>query len=268
VRSESQLITHCTSNMSIQRVAIALNNMGVSLLERGCYDLARETFQDAVCVMKEVFASSSRQQEEPGKRPLSASTLDDKLQKASCNLSHTSSFEAAHNSKIDLCVLTEEESATVIGAALCQELLSASSLTTTFLVRMEGKLDQGCASHLDISSSIILYNYGNAYKCLATTAETAACAKQFCQGAFQLFQLSHSLLEKTNLQDDDEGDLELFVPIMSILILQNLVSFALILGMECEAQTYYSQLLHQQEYLKEVMDLLLVASIQIAAAAA
>jgi hypothetical protein len=255
--------------MPLQRaytVAIALNNMGVSLLERDCYEQAMETFQDAVCVMKEISTSSSRQQEEPRKRPtISASILDAKLQKASCNLSRTS-FEA-HNSKINFCVLTEEESAAVIGAALGQELSSASSSTTTFLVRMEGKLDQGCASHLDIASSIILYNYGSAYKCLATIAETAYCAKQFCQGAFQLFRLSHLLLEKTNLQDDNEGDLELFVP-MSILILQSLVSFALILGMECEAQTYYSHLMYQQEYFKEGMYLLLAASIQIAAAAA
>jgi hypothetical protein len=46
---------HCNTKDYDARAAIALNNTGVSLMERGAYQLAVETFKDSVAVMQRVL---------------------------------------------------------------------------------------------------------------------------------------------------------------------------------------------------------------------
>jgi hypothetical protein len=232
------------STTSMQRaytVAIALNNLGVSLLERDSYPEAKEAFQDAISVMMEISAKCEEQKMST-KRSLSSSTLDAKIRKASYNLSNCAAVK--DDSKIKFCVFTKEESAAVTGAALQDENMFYDS-STTFLIRIEKTIHDCENSGVDLESSIILHNYGNVYKCLATTANTSACAKELCQGAFRLFQLSYSLLGR-----DEEGS-----PPISILILRSLACFASTLGMDREAKAYYSHMLNLKDSFLEMYDL-------------
>jgi hypothetical protein len=233
-------------------VAIALNNAGVSLLERGYYNEAMEAFQDAVSVMKEISATSP-QQKISRKRLLSSSVLDAKLRKADCNLSVC---DAVNDSNMTFCVLTEEESEAVIGVAL-QDITTFFDYPTTFLIRIEKSMLNCDNTNVDVDSSIMLHNFGSVFKCLAFTAPSAACAKQYCQDSFKLFQLSYSLLQR-----DEEGSLP-----VKILILRSLFSSASVLGMECEAEAYYSEMLDLHDYFLE-LTYFLDQSHQISAAAA
>jgi hypothetical protein len=197
---------------SLQRehtVAIALNNVGVSLLERGSYHESMEAFRDAVSVMNEISATS-HQQKISRKRPISSSALDAKLRKANYSLSVC---DPVQDSNMTFCVLTEEESESVIGVAL-QDETTFFDYTTTFLIRIEKSMLNCENTNVDLQSSIMLQNFGSVFKCLAFTAPSAACAKQYCKDSFKLFQLSYSLLKR-----DIEGSLP-----VSILILRSLFS--------------------------------------------
>jgi hypothetical protein len=242
-------------SITLQRAytaAIALNNVGVSLLERGSCLQAREAFLDAMNVMKEISIICAEQVS--GKRPLAFSTLDAKLHKASCNLANCVAVK--DDLRMNFCVLTEEESPAVIAAALQDENMFFNS-STTFLIRIEKSMRDGEISDVDIESSIILHNFGNVYKCLATTATTASCAKELCEGALKLFEFSFSLLRK------HDGD---YLPV-SILILRSLASFASGLGMEYEAESHYSHMLELEDYFLQT-DYMFVESSESAAAAA
>jgi tetratricopeptide (TPR) repeat protein len=245
------------SNTSLQRaytVAIALNNMGVSLLERGSYHQAMETFQDAISVMEEISASFS-EQEMSRKRALNFSTLDAKLRKATYNLAKCDAVK--DNSDMNFCVLTEDESPAVVAAALQDESMFFDS-STTFLIRIEKSIRDCEISEVDFESSIILYNFGNVYNSLATTAPSTACANELCEGAFNMFELSYELLQNSNEES---------LPV-SILILRSLAAFALTtLGIACEAEAYYSYMLDRVDSFLEIA-YLLVDSSEIAAAAA
>jgi hypothetical protein len=238
-------------------VGITLNNMGVYLLEHGCYDAALEAFRDAINVMREISSISEQKETETEteteERPL-FSTLDGKLHKANYNLAHC---DASKRAEMDVCVLTEEESAPVIGEALQEENLFFNS-STTFLIRIEKSVSDCKSEDVALDSSIILYNYGSLYKCLACNATTAACAKQNYQGAsLRRFELSYLLLER---------DEECSLPVL-ILILRGIISLSSMLGMKRKAEAYYSQMLNIQDLFLE-MHSFLHESIQISAAAA
>jgi hypothetical protein len=206
-----------------------------------------EAFQDAISVMREI--STTTQQTVTGEWSL-FSTHDEKLHKANYKLAHCDASNGAENA----CVLAEEESAPVIGVALQDENAFFNS-STTFLIRIETPISDCKSEDVDLDSSIILYNYGSLYNCLAFTATTASCTKQTYQGALRLFELSHLLLQRRE---------ECSLPIL-IFILRGLVSIASMLGMKREAEAYYAHMLNVQESFLLEMQYFLPESIQIRA---
>jgi hypothetical protein len=234
-------------------VAITLNNMGVYLLERGCCDAAMEAFRDAISVMREISPTTEQKETETEERPL-FSILDAKLHKANYNLAHCDTSKRAG---MDVCVITEEESAHVVGEAL-QDEHSFFNSSTTFLIRIEKSISDCKSEDVNLDSSIILYNYGSLYKCLAFTATTAACAKQNYQGAsLRLFELSHLLLER---------DEEFSLPVL-IFISRGLVGISTMLGMKRAAETYYSHMLDSKDLFLEKHSFLKESVLTSAAAA-
>jgi hypothetical protein len=231
-------------------VAIMLNNMGIYLLEHGCYSEAMAEFQDAISVMREI--STTTQQIVTGELPL-FSTLDEKLLKANYNFAHC---DASKDTDMQFCVLTEGESAPVIWEALQDENTFFNS-STTFLIRIEKSIRDCKSEDVKLDSSIILHNYGSLCQCLTNTATTAAVCAEKSYQALRLFELSYSLLQR---------DEECALPIL-ILILRGLVNTTSMLGMKRESDAYYSYILDAQGYFL-ARHCFLHESIQISAAAA
>lgn len=255
------IMTFLNSTEQFYMGAVALNNSGVSLLERNCYRQAMDVFNDAVAVMR-VIASPQEPQVGVHRRSASCDIdLDAKLANATYQITHA---VPACSKPGQFCTFTEEESAAVIGAALQQDgtaLLNPEA--TIYLVRIEmrGRSIRDCdMSNVDLESSIILANFANSYKCLASVATSVETAMQYVAGAYRLFELSHSLIQS---QRENE---EYYVP-MSIHITGNLIGFAAMLGMDAEAEHFYDELLDLQECLAEI-DCIVSTSSQIAAAAA
>ena len=208
--------------------AIALNNVGVSLLERHSYDHALEAFNEAVMTMRKVVSEDRT----PGAVDFCPVALGASLQKARHNLRTCISFRS--DPHLNVVVLNEEEKEKLIDLVL-QE---GSSLPITPLIRIElqGRSLRDLVENPNVNhdSSIILYNYGRCCKCLAWVASTAYSAEHYYCSAFHLLELSHALLNGSQDKMDDTSstvDEVENLPI-SILILHSLSSVAMILGME------------------------------------
>jgi hypothetical protein len=101
----------------------------------------------------------------------------------------------ATTSPMPFCVLTDEDSAVVVAAALRDENMFFAS-STTFLIRIEKSIRDCEISDVDLESSIILHNLSNVYKCLAITATTPASAKEICQAALKIYELSYAIFRR------------------------------------------------------------------------
>jgi hypothetical protein len=140
---------------------IALNNIGISLLERNCVNQARETLQDAVEVMK-------------GRSSLVV--LD---------AAHRRLAAPKYCSKVNLRVLSDDLSS--VGSGGCSSSTSSSILldphsTDLYAIRLDVHASQDI--DIDLLSSIVLYNCGVAFLCVAKTHASMSSV------AMKLFALS------------------------------------------------------------------------------
>jgi hypothetical protein len=220
-----------TSLQKAYTAAIALNNMGVSLLERRCYRQAMEAFSDAMTVMREISMlhkePSNMVYKRPSLRP--SYTNDAKLQKAIYNLAHCQrDVDPDHksDSHINFCVLTERGCTAVIGSALQDESIFKSSTTFLIRVELERKSIHDCLDRdRAFESAIILHNLGNAYKCLASVATSASTAKKNLESSLKIFELSYSVLQNEWSPELDQ-ELSSQVLHISILVLRSITIFA------------------------------------------
>jgi hypothetical protein len=259
-----------TSFQRAYTTAIALNNMGVSLLERRCYNQAVDAFGDAVTVMRKVFRYSQGSPAKASKprRLCGPSTLDFMLQKARYNLANCQrDFDSGQksDSQMNFCIITEEGFAAVIRTVLQDTDTFASSKTFLVRIELEGKSILECENREpEFEAAIILHNFGNLYMCLASTATSSARTRQHSQSAIGLFELSHTVLK--NYYSEDHEFLGQVLPV-SILVLRSLVILTSFLGMESDEQAYYSDILDLQDFFLEVEDAL-AGQIHMPAAAA
>ncbi len=245
--------------------AVALNNIGVSLVQRHSFRPAIAAFNDALAIMRDI---SRYAVEESGKslhpRALgSISTTGEKLRRARQDLaSSIGSSVGKPGGEIDFCLLTENEAATVVVEALKSQ--SVFTKNTCFLIRIES-YDADELVELDLESSVILQNYGNVYKCLALLSEPNK-ARQHSENAFKLFNLAFSLLRGQCEDDMDEDVPSKYLPI-SILILRSLVAFAAILELNEQAKVFDSQMSDFRDLFLEVEGFLAESKCITAAAA-
>jgi len=207
------------------RGVVALNNMGVLLLERKAYQEAMETFQDAVSVMHWVSPAQARKhallkQKNGGAASsyLSLSDIDNKLQKS------VQRFAAATTSlpkdRDDAC--SSQPLVPVVNVE-CLDILSYSSslfegqrsiilndestaTTTTKVhpIRIEGTDDfllSSCFDQrdADLQSATILYNFGLSHKCLAY-ANDAGTANSNNDNQTRKSSCTLSTMQKQNYQ--------------------------------------------------------------------
>jgi len=218
--------------------ALALNNVGVSLLRRQCYQPAKHAFHSALQAIREVSSSVLQDGQY-----ISSPHFEAVLQSS---YTHLSQSAVADDAKIR--VITEEESANVISSFVQEPNFLDSS--TNFLIRIEceGKSIQDCRNRdMVMESSIIMYNYGMLYKCIASTEATTEITLQRVKKASELFRLAFGVLQ--NPCQDYYGVLEMLA--FSILVLCCLADCAFLLGLETEEKEYHLKMIELREYLSE-----------------
>jgi hypothetical protein len=166
-----------------RRAAIALNNMGVSLLERRAYRQGMETLKDAIFVTMQRVISSQGLCETPN----STSYAEAKVHRASKRMANPQPISSAisidvvsqsatfsHRSYPSDSVL-HEGSSSIRGSPL--------RIEATDLVSLEDR-------DSDLESSIMLYNFGLAKLCMAKLVKTPI---KLQEGALKLFKMAYSL---------------------------------------------------------------------------
>jgi hypothetical protein len=237
------------------RAAIALNNMGVSLLERRAYRQGMETLKDAVLVMKRVLRPASISQGF-GKTPNSACNAEAKIHRASKRMAtpqpivpSTVSIDAishgatvSHRSKVH--------------RGSSYPLSSPLRIEATDLVSREDR-------DSDLESSIMLYNFGLAHLCMATLAKTPI---KFREGALKLFNMAYSVF--AILCDQVGHGIREDMVLLAAATLDNIVALLTQMGKHSEANASDQELARLGRAIQEFQGRNPLLEDQIAAAAA
>lgn len=161
------------SSQQVLTKIIALNNLGVSLLERRCYEQASVTLKDTVALLKASVKETHL---------LAEKKLHEALQR-------TNQPKPSRKS-VNLEVIASNS------------ILSRTEFCSSRVVALQVEdLDYTKIGH-EVTSAIIFHNFGVSYYCLSKiSSRQAKCAAgkpcKYANGALRLFKISHSLFTKS-----------------------------------------------------------------------
>jgi hypothetical protein len=191
------------------RAAIALNNIGVTLLERRCFKQALATLQDAVVLMKIAFLP-----------PTAAFSKDvvAKLQKAHERVAcPRPCSQTAPIMRFQ--VISDDGDTSVLFENTTTE---KNSLACALLVRFEDVTafgDRCC----DIDSSVILHNFGQSCLLYSKTMSSSVFADRLRQNSFAILNLCQQVLLSCFFQCREDDVLKLQkVFFVSVVVTQTL----------------------------------------------
>jgi tetratricopeptide (TPR) repeat protein len=221
------------------RAAIALNNMGVSLLEQRAYRQGMETLKDAIFVMKLVFRPQSRNSG-LGAASDSTSSTDMKIHRAVQRMANPKPVPSA----VIIDVVSHG-----VASSHCSPLGSilheSSSSSCTVAIRIEAT-DLDCPEDRDpdLESAMMLYNFGLAHLCMAKLAKSPM---KLQEGALKLFNMAYSIISNKNgLSRLSEGEMRLKSEtrlLLAVTVLSNVVRVLTEMGKHAEANNSYQRLI-------------------------
>jgi len=245
-----------TPSQKAHLAAFVLNNIGVSLLRCRSCKKSIKAFGYALTIVKDLVKCSNVEPGEASHRqsPLSQSYLETLVHTASKDLA-TATRESYNDSLQDtgpsFCTLDSYNSIVAIQASMQEPSMSLS--LSAFLIRIEldGKTLQEC-DHEDpnLISAIVLYNLANAYKYLAATGNEID-SNGHLQCAFNLLQLSYSILDNHCRKDTNEHFTDICIPLV-ILVLKSLMNCASSLGRVGNESNFAEHIVFLQEYLQQL----------------
>ena len=221
-----------------QRAAIALNNMGVSLLEQRAYRQGMETLKDAIFVMKRVFRPQSRTS---SLGATSDSTISTDIQ------IHRAVQRMANPQPVPFAMITNVISHGVasshsspLGSILRES--SSSSFTIPIPIEATG-IDCPEDRDPDLESAIMIFNFGLAHLCMAKLAKSPM---KLREGAHKLFNMAYSIISNKNtLSGLSESEMRRFSEtrlLFAIAVLNSIVKVLTVMGKHTEANNSYQRL--------------------------
>jgi hypothetical protein len=233
-----------------------LNNTAVSLLQRHCYYQAMRTFSDAVSITKLMCSTECRITSQEH-----AIGVQEKVREAAQRLSNPKPVTVAK--KISLEVLSDCESPAIFYLGNSHSLANVA-----YPVRIEpGDFETPSKNVLAVASSIILYNQGISYMCIASLHRPGQYSQTLDQTALRTFKIAHSALLSHDafLVDNDTQTQFCRFLLLSLLLLQHLTELTHRQGFESE-HNYCSYCLGRIRH--EIMKLVAVEGNFLARAAA
>jgi len=239
------------------KAAIALNNMGVTLLERQQHAESIAAFRDAVHVLRDVH------QRESG---LSTSEIQTILQRACHDVSVSSISKVSvqwTNQNPQLSTSPEIHPRSIsedgIEDAIRQTFETKENQTPllALAIRLEPSTSYSHNNYWNGPEiAILLYNFGLAYSCMASVTSDAPDSIEFKEGAHKLFHLSITNVQSlsAHLDEATEQPLGEHLLFLSIMILCGLEHSASVLGNEADALNYHHVIEILVEDLKDIDD--------------
>jgi tetratricopeptide (TPR) repeat protein len=223
------------------RAAIALNNMGVSLLEQRAYRQGMETLKDAIFVMKHVFRPQSRNAG-LGATSYSTGRTDVKINRAVQRMTNPQPVP----STVIIDVISHG-----VASSQSSPLGSILRASSSFAVpiRIEAT-DLDCPEDRDpeLESAIMLYNFGLAHLCMAKLAKSP---NELREGALKLFNMAYSIISnkiisnKNTLSRLSASELQIISEtrlLLAFAVLNNVARVLTEMGNHTEANTSYRRL--------------------------
>jgi hypothetical protein len=205
------------------RAAIALNNMGVSLLERRAYREGMDTLKDAIFVMKLVLRPPPICSRGFGKTPYSTSDAEAKVKRASKRMANPQPIPSTVSiDVVSRCAIFSHRSDS--GSVLHGGSSSPLRIEANDLVSLEGN------SALDLESSIMLHNFGLAHLYMAKLAKMPI---NLQKGALTLFNMAYSVLAP--LCDQEGHETREDTVLLAAIALNSIVALLTQMGMHSEA---------------------------------
>jgi hypothetical protein len=214
-----------TTELQIRRASMALNNMGVSLLERGEFTAALKRFRDSLALLK-LSADSSGASSTTTPITASQQQADEALRLANTALlnghhserwSKSSSSSCASSSCSVVVCPVDDSDVPSMRAALNNAGLSATTTKTTTTVFFPIRL--GCTefeTNLDFQAGKVMYNFGLAHLLLYSSSSSfSSCPEtarpppryraRLLEGALRNLSLSHCLLTR-DIDDNNNNN--------------------------------------------------------------
>jgi hypothetical protein len=226
------------------RAAIALNNMGVSLLERRAYRQGMETLKDAIFVMKRVLRPASISHGF-GKTPNSTSYAQGKVHRASKRMATAQAVPSAVSIDVISHCATfshRSRSTSILQGGSSYPLSSPIRIEANDLVSREDR-------DSDLESSIMLYNFGLAHLCMAKLVKTPI---KLQEGALKLFKMAYSVFD-TLCDQEGQGIREDMV-LLAAATLDNIVALLTQMGKHSEANESDQELARLGRTIQEFQD--------------
>jgi len=231
------------------KAAVYLNNLGVSLMRRGCFRPAMKTFTEAIAVAK---LCSCSKHIEIGQlaHPTSFERHDSVdirkvLDKAYHRLSHS---KPPLMIGIELEVISDDENPGGIQSRCLAEAAPTSiKLCVGNFVINTDHLDTEKPNEQDmmIECSIIFYNHGMAYLCLFSLSSSSPFANELYVSAFRMFHLAFLTLTSDHLKKEELPPHQMNrLFIITLFVFRSLIIFSSALGLTKERDEYLHRLVH------------------------
>jgi len=235
----------CNDNNQSYRRAIVLNNIGVSLLERRCFQAASETLKDATAFIKSTLnANSTKTRDSSAAVHLARQRLAD-----ASNLVHKNS----RNEDVQVEVFTNNNLRSKSIQSFSEETATPKKV---YAILIEDSHCNGANSKESLTA-IMLFNLGVAYHSVAKATRTNKSRKgtnQYSNGAMRLFRIAHSLFSKTVTGHKNSKEVPEPLHVMALVVLNTLIIQTLydLQRPEVEARPFLSMLQHLRTWtLKE-----------------
>ena len=172
--------TSCSLVMHQTRSAIAMNNIGVSLLERSCYTQALETLRDALFTLKYgLNATDDIDCAEP------CHEVAEKLQRATHRLMNPEPQQGS----IQIDFISSE----CLAAKALNALKRGPSSHEACAIRIDTCNHETLASYPTVETAILLHNFAISYLCLASAPHFTR--PGHLKGAMTLLAASYNVLQ-------------------------------------------------------------------------
>jgi hypothetical protein len=244
------------------RQAIALSNMGVSLLEKGLYREALETIKDSVVAIKGLYGSQRCRSQNEHDVPV---PLADEVKRAYRRLAQGKREIVS----ISIEVIADDDGFCSI-KNLKKNLTHSSNFSICYPIRIDSfNSDMHC---LDFHSGIVLHNFSTAHLCLSRLpALSPKRAQKLRDGAYKVGCLANKTLAKLILDDNEAtfcGQVlqETSLFIATLATLKTLVSVLHESGCLREAKAFFQRMLDLQGAVLDVGDVELYCTMAASAA--
>jgi hypothetical protein len=226
------------------RKAIALNNVGVSFLERRDYRQAVETLADAIQVMRSTFRLNQINAANLEAFTTVPTETDVMLQKAMQRIASTSSQFSM--GPIEVYSHDDSDLASIKAAAQY-----GPSSSVAFPIRIRCcEYTESEENDFDVQSAIILRNYGIALACLARMNCNTR-TDRLRQKAMKVFRLGQSLI-CSRIAAQSDAVLQSRSLLISAMLLNDIVQVLHELGLSMEASVVHERIMRLATVMKEL----------------